>query len=799
MTGRRALVIAPRLPEFDRESGLLRTWHLVDMLLRRGWGVTFGCLRTPTDPERYTRELEVRGVETHAPLRSLDEIREPTRFDLAIIAYWHVAERFLPELRQAAPSTRVIVDSVDLHFLRDARERLRPEDGVAPGRLGADEGDEFMRELNTYGAADAVLTVSEKEAALINDLVGSRDLAVSLPDAEDMRRSGLPLRKRRGILFLGNFLHAPNSDAASYLCEEIVPRLDQGLLAEHPVTVVGTAAEEHVPVPTHDHSHVKIVGWVPSVVPYLHAARVSIVPLRYGAGTKRKVIQALMAGTPTVTSSVGAEGIGLRHGREVLIADDPGAFAAGIERLLRRPLASWALARRGRAHAARLHGRAIVEEIFDRVLDDVLARRPRPARPEPIVDDGVVRSPEYERLVARVREVVESEVPSNARVLVASRGDHGLLSFSGRSGWHFPRDRDGKYAGYYPADSGKAIAHLEELRAEGATHLVLPETAFWWLTHYEGFQEHLDAVYRKIRGDEHAIVYDLAGDQPAPPPAAEPALTADEAADSHEELVVDDLVTTRRPAVLAAASRYRNGGEARRALVLGVYLAGKPNTAEHVASTIARSRDLDVRQRWVALGGEPTNGDLGAVTASTVTEPTPKFSLLNRLIADEDLSAYDFVVMTDDDIVVPDGFLDLFLGVQARLGLDLAQPARTLNSYVDHPIVLQQLGLVARRTLFVEIGPLVSFGREIYDLVFPFDESNPMGWGFENVWSYLVRERGGSQGIVDAVPVDHSIRPPVEHYKWSDAVADRERYLARVPHLPLEECFSVLETVGVER
>ena len=187
------------------------------------------------------------------------------------------------------------------------------------------------------------------------------------------------------------------------------------------------------------------------------------------------------------------------------------------------------------------------------------------------------------------------------------------------------------------------------------------------------------------------------------------------------------------------------------------------------------------------------------MTALTVTEPTPKYALLNRLLAEEDLESYDFVLTTDDDIVLPDGFLDLFLGVQAGLGFDLAQPARTLNSYVDHPIVLQQRGVVARRTLFVEIGPLVSFGRAVYDLVFPFDESNPMGWGFENVWSHLLRERGRSEGIVDAVPVDHSIREPVAHYEWADADADRERYLASHPHLPTEECFRVLEIVGVER
>jgi hypothetical protein len=511
-----------------------------------------------------------------------------------------------------------------------------------------------------------------------------------------------------------------------------------------------------------------------------------VVPLRYGAGTKRKIIQALMVGTPTVTTSVGAEGLGVRDRREVLIADDPYGFAKGIERLLQRPLAWRRLARRGRRHVLRLHGRATVESAFDRVLETVLARRAKPAAIQPAGEHAGAITPEYLRLVVRVRKAIESEVPPDARVLVATRGDDRLLALDGRRGWHFPRDPDGRYAGYYPADSEAAIAHLEELRAQGATHLALPRTAFWWLDHYEGLRRHLDSAHRRTREDEDAIVYELTGEGRIQTPSRDPEVTP-------------ALVPSLKPSALEAASRYRDGNEARRVLVLGVYLAGKPNTADHIAATLAGSRDLEVRQRWVALGGEPQDGELGSLTALVVTEPTPKYALLNRLLAEEDLASYDFVLTTDDDIVLPDRFLDLFLGVQATVGFDLAQPARTLNSYVDHPIVLQQRGVVARRTLFVEQGPVVSFGRGIHDLVFPFDETNPMGWGFENVWSHLLRERGRSEGIVDAVPVDHSIRQPVAHYEWAAANADRDRYLSRHPHLPYEECFKVLDIVGMDR
>ena len=159
----------------------------------------------------------------------------------------------------------------------------------------------------------------------------------------------------------------------------------------------------------------------------------------------------------------------------------------------------------------------------------------------------MARTPEYARLVAAVRELVESEIPKDAQVLVATRGDDGLLGFDGRSGWHFPREPGGKYAGYHPADSEAAISHLEELRAQGATHLVLPETAFWWLAYYEGLREHLERSYRTIASDEHAIVYDLAGDGIEP---GEPDVE-----------VSSELIRTLQPSSLGAASRYRNGDE----------------------------------------------------------------------------------------------------------------------------------------------------------------------------------------------------------------------------------------------
>jgi len=113
------------------------------------------------------------------------------------------------------------------------------------------------------------------------------------------------------------------------------------------------------------------------------------------------------------------------------------------------------------------------------------------------------RRPDYDALVTRVRSLVDDVVPPGATVLVLSKGDDELLSFTGRRGWHFPQTEDGSYAGHYPADSAACIAELERLRQRGADFLVIPETALWWLEHYVGFAAYLEQHYG-VRGDAAA-------------------------------------------------------------------------------------------------------------------------------------------------------------------------------------------------------------------------------------------------------------------------------------------------------
>jgi hypothetical protein len=117
--------------------------------------------------------------------------------------------------------------------------------------------------------------------------------------------------------------------------------------------------------------------------------------------------------------------------------------------------------------------------------------------------------PDYAQLVGHIWEVANAVLPPKATVAVVSKGDEDLLKLGGeRTGWHFPQNEEGVYAGYYPADGAEAIAHLEELRSRGAGFLLFPETAFWLLERYGDLTQHLDARYWRI-WSERCIIYQL--------------------------------------------------------------------------------------------------------------------------------------------------------------------------------------------------------------------------------------------------------------------------------------------------
>ena len=133
-----------------------------------------------------------------------------------------------------------------------------------------------------------------------------------------------------------------------------------------------------------------------------------------------------------------------------------------------------------------------------------------PARPLPAPPPEELKRIHYLQMVQRIRTAVDQTLPADAEVLVISKGDELLLSLGAtRRGRHFPQNSDGIYAGYAPPDSGSAVAHLEQLQATGATHLMLPGTSAWWLDHYAVFADHLKRTAREVWRDDDVVLFEL--------------------------------------------------------------------------------------------------------------------------------------------------------------------------------------------------------------------------------------------------------------------------------------------------
>jgi len=170
-----------------------------------------------------------------------------------------------------------------------------------------------------------------------------------------------------------------------------------------------------------------------------------------------------------------------------------------------------------------------------------------------------------------------------------------------------------------------------------------------------------------------------------------------------------------------------------------------------------------------------------------------KFETLNLLLADHPPDAHDWLVVLDDDVRLPRGFLDRFIFLCERFALQLAQPAHRLDSHAAWPQTRRQRASVVHEVAFVEIGPVTAFARETFATLLPFPALR-MGWGLDAHWAALARERGWRCGVIDAVAIAHRSAPAAAAYSREAAVAEGRAFLAGRPYVRAEEARRTLAT-----
>ena len=343
------LVVARTVPDYDRSSGGFRFYQFL-RILSRHYNVVYAYLDSYVVDE-YVKPLKRLGITAFwrgyarsvgCEILDLGAILRDNDFKVVIFALYDVAAEHLSLAKQYAPQAKIIVDTYDVHFLREMREAELKNSAELRQRARRTK----KRELETYRAADLVFTVTNEDRRCL--LAEDPKLSVDVvPNIHVLPEQVQDHTNRQGLLFVGGFSHPPNIDAVVHFCQGILPLVKRSL-PEIQTHIVGNAPPFEVIALGKDGVHV--TGHVPNIRPYLESALVSIAPIRFGSGMKGKVGEALAYGVPVVTTSIAAEGMSLEHENNALIADTPKEFAEAIVRLHQDEELWNRLARQGREH-----------------------------------------------------------------------------------------------------------------------------------------------------------------------------------------------------------------------------------------------------------------------------------------------------------------------------------------------------------------------------------------------------------------------------------------------------------------
>ena len=218
----------------------------------------------------------------------------------------------------------MIFDTVDLHYLREERAAALE----SSAELARHAAQTRLQEQKVMFETDVTLVVSAAEKRLLEHELPATRIEV-LSNVHAVHGSRKPFAERHDLVFVGGFQHPPNIDAMRWFAGEVMPLLRAGGRAPL-LHVIGSKVPQAVLDLAGD--DVVVHGYVADIAPYMDGCRLSVAPLRYGAGVKGKVNMAMSYGLPVVATSIAVEGMHVRPGVDVMVADTPQDFAAAIER-----------------------------------------------------------------------------------------------------------------------------------------------------------------------------------------------------------------------------------------------------------------------------------------------------------------------------------------------------------------------------------------------------------------------------------------------------------------------------------
>lgn len=324
--GTKVLIIGTVWAERHASAAGVRMWRLIDVLRSAGYTVVFG---SAAQSGSARDELEASGVHTVVtPVNdgAFDEWLQSESPDMVIFDRFMTEEQFSWRVRERCPDAVRILDTIDLHFLRKAREKQPDAPDLGPGN------EILLRELAAILRSDLSLVVSLAEMNVLQEMGVPEEKVFYHPLTYPSPSHAPGFNERSDFCTIGNFMHPPNMDAVLRLANELWPKIQQQLpdVALH---IYGAYPSERAWQLNETQKGLHIHGSVADLDATLHAHRVLLAPLRFGAGLKGKVMDAWYHGMPVITTPVGAEGLfpSLLWGGS--IAETPGDFVDAAVRL----------------------------------------------------------------------------------------------------------------------------------------------------------------------------------------------------------------------------------------------------------------------------------------------------------------------------------------------------------------------------------------------------------------------------------------------------------------------------------
>ena len=300
-------------------------FHILNILHQLGHRVTFIPDNLANIPP-YGGELQKRGIEViyHPYIKKVSDylISHGPEFDAVVLSRCDFARKHIADTRLYAPRSRIIFDTVDLHFLRTDREAQITNNPET--REKARQKEEL--EYDLIDQADETWVVSGVEQKLLREARPDKSIEI-VSTIVEVPGSKTPFALRRDWLFIGGFQHTPNIDAVLFFVKDIYPLVSEHL-RDAKFYIIGDKAPPEVAALATE--RIVVAGLQQDVRPFFDSVRLSIAPLRFGAGVKGKINQSMAFGVPVVATSLAIEGMELQDREDILVADEPENFARAL-------------------------------------------------------------------------------------------------------------------------------------------------------------------------------------------------------------------------------------------------------------------------------------------------------------------------------------------------------------------------------------------------------------------------------------------------------------------------------------